>query len=111
MLRWVRTWLAGIATRRRRRLEDLAWPTLAAMCRDPQAAVMWGRSVDRLWLDGGSIRGFRAGMALGWMAWNRDRDGEYLRVDHERIGHVTDAGRDRWANQPPQHVNCKCTLP
>lgn len=84
-----------------------------AMCHDAQAAVIWGRSVDRLWLDGGSIRGFRAGVKLGWMAYNVDREGQPVRVDHERVGHVTDAGRAAWASHPfPRPVGmCECPIP
>lgn len=98
---------------RRRRLCFIAWPTLQAMCHDAQAAVIWGRSVDRLWLDGGSIRGFRAGVKLGWMAYNVDREGQPVRVDHERVGHVTDAGRAAWASHPfPRPVGmCECPIP
>jgi len=85
--------------KRRQRLITLAMPTLAAMCRDPQMAECWGRSVDRLFLDGGSIRGFQAGVKLGWMEWCLDRDRRRLVMERESFGRLTDEGRRAWADR------------
>ncbi len=59
----VRTWI-----RERRVLKAL--PTLEALCAG--GPYYYGRSVDRLWLDGGSVKGFDACVKLGWAEY-RDR--------------------------------------
>lgn len=57
-------WVDKLIERRQRGLREKAWPTLKALCAFCPQDYM--RGLDRLFLDGGSMEGFRACQKLGW---------------------------------------------
>lgn len=69
----------------------LAMPTIQAMAKaGPTGEInpfFYARSVDRLWLDGGSVKGFHAAVRLGWAVPMGYREGELY-------GAFTDKGRE-----------------
>lgn len=75
--------LDGIRARIHGRRVRKALPTLKALCTG--GYHYYSRSVERLWLDGGSVKGFEVCMKLGWAEIRRE-------VEGERQGKLTSAG-------------------
>lgn len=76
----------------RQRLIRKALPTLKAMAHD--GGVYFGRSLYRLWLDGGSVAGFHACRRLGWADYRRFANSRLIRtLDDEPIVFITAEGR------------------
>ncbi len=89
-------------------IEKFATPTLRALAYggpDTPMLNYYGRSVDRLWLDGGSTMGFRLCRLLGWAEWPSGYWDLAGYCNHERLGRLTDAGRAEfwrlWRVSPP----------
>lgn len=84
------TWIDKLIELRQRRLRDKAWPTLRALCEFCPVGYM--RGLAHLFLDGGSMKGFRACQKLGWArnCCPTDRYPGY--------GMATPKGREVWNN-------------
>lgn len=80
-------WLDRRRQAKAARLLETAVPTLRAL--GAGGTKYYGRSVDRLFLDGGSRLGFSVCCILGWAEWCGET------VDRESLGRLTDVGRDQ----------------